>query len=270
MKTDVDGTSWNWVRQGRRGAPVVALIHAVGLDLSLWKAQMQILTQNYDVIAVDLPGHGQSAAPPVDWSFEKAAAGIVAVLDDAEVRAAHLIGLSIGGMIAQEVAVSHPARVRSLMLLATAATFPDEARAAMRQHAALAEAQGMDAVRPFVHYWIASETARDRPDVVDRITLSLMRLDAADYALIWRMIAGFDASARLSTVRCPTVVLVGDRDLNTPEPYAVSLTAAISQANTIVLPGAAHLIPLDIPNETSSTIENWLAHTETNLGENAL
>ncbi|MGF6870899.1 alpha/beta fold hydrolase [Paraburkholderia sp. MM5477-R1] len=262
MKTDVDGTSWNWVRQGTLGSPVVVLIHAVGLDLSYWEKQIQLLAPNYDVIAVDLPGHGQSAAPPADWSFEKAAAGIVAVLDDAAVRAAHLIGLSIGGMIAQEVAISYPARVRSLMLLATAAAFSDEARAAMLQHAALAEARGMEAVLPFVHYWVTSETARDRPDIIDRISLSLLRLDASDYALIWRMIAGFDASARLGTVRCPTVVLVGDRDLNTPEAYAVLLAAAVQQGNTIVLPGASHLIPLDLPVETASAIEKWLAHTE--------
>ncbi len=261
MRTDVDGIGWNWTRQGKRGAPVVVLIHAVGLDLSYWKEQIQVLAPNYDVIAIDLPGHGQSAAPPADWSFEKAAAGVVAILDDADVRAAHLVGLSIGGMIAQEAAISYPTRIRSLILLATAAAFPDETRAAMLQHAALAQGQGMQAVLPFVQYWVASETAQDQPDILDRISSSLLRLDASDYALIWRMIAGFDVSTRLHTVRCPTLVLVGDRDFNTPEVYAVALAAALRQSHVTVLPGASHLIPVDLPSVTTSAIENWLAGT---------
>ncbi|MGE4481318.1 alpha/beta fold hydrolase [Acidocella sp.] len=93
------------------------MIHAVSLDLSFWEKQIQDLAEGRDVIAVDLPGHGQSASLPQDWSISGVFAGLVAVLDEAEVNSAHLVGLSFGGMSCMSpMAISHPDRVRSLTI----------------------------------------------------------------------------------------------------------------------------------------------------------
>ncbi|WBO22901.1 alpha/beta fold hydrolase [Sphingomonas abietis] len=260
--TSCAAPAWHWIRTGVRAGPTVLLIHAVGLDLTFWDKQIEALRDAYDVIAVDLPGHGRSSAPPSDWSFEQAAATLVSLMEELAVDAAHIVGLSIGGMIAQQIAADHPARVKSLTLLATAATFPDEARAGMVEHATFAEANGMEAVLPFLDYWLAAETIQGHPDVVDRVSTSLLRMEPAVYASIWRMIAGFDVLERLGTVRCPTLVLVGDRDLNTPTAYAQMLAAAVEQGSSTVLPGGSHLLPLDVGRDVTTKLESFLARTE--------
>lgn len=136
----------NLVRTGPRGGTPVVLIHPVELDLTYWDRQIEALCNDYDVVAFDLPGHGQTLGSSNDWTLDKAAALLGEVIRATGAGKAHLVGLSVGGMIAQALTLNQPDLVRSLSLIDTAAAFPEEGRAGMRDRAKTARDGGMQSV----------------------------------------------------------------------------------------------------------------------------
>src|ERR1700744_6367212 len=119
------------VRTGKRGAPLVVLVHAVGVDLTYWGDQIEMLQASFDVVAYDLPGHGGSAKPAKGFGFADAVATLTKVIEDAAAGPAHIVGLSVGGMIAQNLALARPELVPSLALIDTISTFPAAVRTAL-------------------------------------------------------------------------------------------------------------------------------------------
>ena len=160
----------NMVRTGPRGAPLVVLVHPVGLDLTYWAAQIEALCDAFDVVAFDLPGHGSSPGTPDDWTLDQAAKVLLHVIRSAGSDGAHVVGLSVGGMIAQALTLEHPEIVRSLTLIDTAAAFPEAGRAGMRARAKMARDGGMQAVVPStLQRWFTPDTVTRRPDLIDRV-----------------------------------------------------------------------------------------------------
>ena len=94
-------TSVNLVRTGPRGRAPVILVHPVGLDLTYWGAQIEALGEDHDVVAFDLPGHGASPGSPADWTLDQATEVLAQVVRSTGEGGAHLVGLSVGGMISQ-------------------------------------------------------------------------------------------------------------------------------------------------------------------------
>jgi 3-oxoadipate enol-lactonase len=256
---DVQSARFNKVEGGRGGGDVVVLLHAVGLDLTYWDRQIEALTDRYRVVAVDLPGHGLSSVPRHDGSISRLAEDVAGIIDDTGAGAAHIVGHSFGGMIAQELAISFPDSVRSLTLIATAATFADERRAFMRDHAASVREDGMATVVPLLPSWVASTTAQRRPDLIDRLTKSIQAMDPAVYASAWEQIAALDIVGRLPTLTSPTLVLAGSEDTNTPVADAAILAREIRRAKLVVLPDAAHMVPLDAAAHLNSELLAFLA-----------
>ena len=250
----------NVARCGPRGNAPVVLIHAVGLDLTYWDRQIASLGNTHDVVAFDLPGHGRSPGTPADWTLDKAAAMLAGVIRATGAPCAHLVGLSVGGMIAQAAALAHPALVRSLTLIDTAASFAETGRAAMRQRAKATRAGGMPAVlRSTLERWFTPETMAARPDLIDRVTKTLLRDDPAVHAAMWDMIAELDLVAELHRVSCPTLILVGEHDQSSPPAAARQLRDGIDGATMHVIPHAAHLSPLERPEVVDGYVLPFLA-----------
>jgi 3-oxoadipate enol-lactonase len=256
---DIRPTRLNKVESGREGGDVVVLLHAVGLDLTYWDRQIEALADSYRVVAIDLPGHGLSSVSRQGCGISRLAEDVARVIDDTEAGATHVVGHSFGGMIAQELALSFPGSVRSLTLIATAATFTDERRAFMRSHAASVREDGMGTVVPMLPGWVASTTAQRRPDLIDRLTKSIRAMNPAVYASAWEQIAAFDTVDRLAALTSPTLVLAGDQDTNTPVADADILAGGIRGAEVVVLPGAAHMVPLDAAAHLNSELLAFLA-----------
>ena len=251
QRTPLDNTSLelNWVRTGPRDLGTVVLIHPVGLDLTYWGEQIEALRTRYDVIAFDLPGHGRSPGRPEDVTFARFAAATAALIEQQAAAPVHVVGISVGGMIAQTLALSHPALVRSLTLIATAATFSQQGRTVIGRRAEAIQAGGMAAVvAPFLERWFTPETLAQRPDITDRITKTLLGDDPSIQAAMWTMVAGLDVLERLSEIECPTLVLVGDRDPSTPPAFSAVIAEHIAGSQMAVLPDASHMIFLEQPD----------------------
>jgi 3-oxoadipate enol-lactonase len=259
-----DAASLNWVQTSTDRLETVVLIHAVGHDLTYWDRQIESLRTNYNVVAFDLPGHGRSAGDAEDWSFEYAAAtvaGLIESLGDkrAGTKPVHLVGISFGGMIAQVTTLARPDLVRSLTLIGTASRFPEEVRRGMRSRAETVRARGMSAVlESSLERWFTAGTRSRRPDIIDRITKTVLGDEPEIHAAIWEIVADLDVYDRLGEIRCPTLVLVGEDDPSTPPAVAADMAAAIQNSKLIVIPGASHIVTVEAPAAVNNALNAFL------------
>jgi len=256
--------SVHMIRTGPIGGTPVVLVHPVGLDLTYWDRQIEGLFDTYDVVAYDLPGHGDTPGAPSDWSFDNAAATLGALVTSLGRDGAHIVGISIGGMIAQVFALRYPELVRSLVLVGTAATFSSEARQAMRDRAETTRREGMIGVLPStISRWFTPEFVAHRPDVIDRVGKTLLADDPSIHAAMWEMISCLDVAGELSRIRCPTLIMVGDLDPSCPPAAAQVLHEGIAGSLMEILPNASHMSILEQPaiiNDHLSRFYASLAH----------
>lgn len=248
------------VRAGRRGGAPVVLLHAMSLDLTYWDAQFGELSKEHDVLAFDWPGHGRSSGVPEQIRFDELAEVVASVVTAADGGPAHIVGISMGSMVAQTFALNHPELVRSLCLIGSACTLPDAARQAMRARAATARREGMSAVlETATGHWFMPGFRQRRPDIIDRVEKTFLSCEPGLYAAYWDMIAGLDTQARLAGLACPTLVLVGEEDSSTPPAAARRLVELIPGARMEVIAGAAHLVTIEAPGAVNGPLRAFLA-----------
>ena len=251
--------SVNIVRAGPGGGTPVILLHAVSLDLTYWDAQFARLSANRDVVAFDWPGHGRSSPLAWETSFDRMAEAVDLVVREVGGGPAHIVGLSMGSMVAQIFALNHPAAVRSLCLIGSACTFPEPVRAGMRKRATTIRAGGMPAVvAETLARWYTPGFRQRRPDVIDRATKTILGADPGVQATMWEMIAELDTRERLASLACPTLVLVGAEDPSTPPDAARVIAGQIPGARVAVVDGASHMTPTEAPDAVSDLLETFL------------
>ena len=165
------------------------------------------------------------------------------------------------GSLLQALVLSQPELVRSLTLISTASRLPDAARAAMRALGDTVLKGGMEVMIPGIEHWLSADKRAVRPDLVDRITKTLLANDPAVHAfLCTHMVAEFDVLEQLNSIRCPTLALVCEDDPSTPLACSVAITEHIEGARLVVLPNlAAHLAPLEAPAEVNIEILKFLS-----------
>ncbi len=252
-------TRLNVVQTSTDRQETVVLIHAVGYDLTYWDRQIEALREDYNVVAFDLPGHGASPRAPESWSFDHAATIVAELIEETGPRPVHLVGISFGGMIAQCTTLARPDLVRSLTLIGTASHFPEDVQRGMRARAEAVRAGGMAAVvQSSLERWFTSETRTQRPDIIDRVTKTLLADDPVTHAAIWDVIATLNIHGRLSHITCPTLILVGERDPSTPPSVARQLFEAIRGANLTVIPDASHIVTVEAPTAVNDALRAFL------------
>lgn len=233
------------------GAPVL-LVMGLGMTATGWWRTVPVLAERFRVITFDNRGVGRSARPPGPYAVAQLADDASAVLDAAGTAEAHVYGISLGGMIAQEIALRHPARVRSLVL---GATTPGGARAVAADAATLAffrrrgEMTAEEAVWASVPYNYGATTRLRHAERIGQDIAQRLRfpIEPGPYAAQLAAALGHDAHARLREIRAPALVLHGDEDRMVPAANAHLLAEAIPGAQLRLWPGAGHLYPTDEP-----------------------
>jgi 3-oxoadipate enol-lactonase len=244
MELKVNGLRLHYQIEGQ--GPVVMLLHPVGLDLTWWEAQVEALRSEFQVLRIDFRGHGKSAIAPPPYTLADFAADARALLGALHIGPVHVIGLSLGGMVAQVLALEYPGEVRSLVLSNTLCTLPAEARQAMRARGEAAERGGMAAVvQPTIERWFTRGFI-DSPLVV-RCRRQLLAHDIGAWASTWRAIADLDTLPRLGEIHVPALVTTGDADVSTPVAAARLIAERIPGAVLKVIAGAPHMAPYERP-----------------------
>ena len=253
----------NLVRAGPRGGAPVVLLHAVSLDLTSWDAQFGELSKTRDTVAFDWPGHGRSGGVAGPVSFDDLSQVVAAVVVATSGQPTHIVGISMGSMVAQSFALQHPELVRSLCLIGSACTFADPVRAILRGRAATARKEGMAAVlENATGHWFTPGFRQSRPDVIDRVEKAVLACDPVQYAAYWEMIATLETRAQLGALTCPTLVLAGEQDASTPPSAARLIADQIPGARWEVVPGAAHLATMETPGAVNQRLEAFFSESE--------
>ena len=242
-KVRVNGIELNYVEAGS-GAPVL-MIMGFGGDHLAWAFQVPALSAKYRVITFDNRGAGQSSVPDEPYSTRMMAEDAVGLLDALGIARAHVLGASMGGMIAQEVALNHPDRVRSLQLHCTYAR-PDGYMLALMDawRAVRAKATPEEWLRTVALWLFAPRTYRERPEFIEAVIQTGLAspnpFTLTGFLRQGDAVRGHDALDRLSTLRCPTLVSVAEDDILVPPRFSRELAAAIPKAELRVIDGAAH------------------------------
>ena len=243
------------------GEPPVVLLHAVGLDRTVWAGWTgPLAAAGHRVIAVDLPGHGASDLEPGSPSLSGMAAAVAAVLAAEGAARAHLLGVSLGGMVAQTLAIARPGLAASLVLCCTMATIPDDIRPAIRQRGADARAGGMAAVtQPTIDRWISPAGRDDMP--ARRIRQLLFADDAGVFAGCWDAIADLDTVEGLAGLagEISALVVEGGDDISVPPGSGARLAAALPGSELVTIPGAWHLGPYESPATFLDVVQPFLS-----------
>jgi 3-oxoadipate enol-lactonase len=205
-----------WERHGE-GAPLL-LIHGLGYARWGWEPVLPGLAARFDVVLFDNRGIGASDAPPGPYTVAEMAADAVQVLDEVGVERPHVVGTSLGGMVAQELALSYPERVDRLVLACTTPGGPKAYPMPQATVALLAEAVALEpevALRRFVENALSAWTLANRPEIVERILTHRLATgqDPAAWAAQAAAGATFDAYDRLSGLTAPTLVQTGTEDV---------------------------------------------------------
>lgn len=241
--TASDGSRVHYDVFGRRGGEPVLMIQGLGADSRGWALQRPAIGRHYRGIVFDNRGVGRSDKPRGPYDLETMADDAVAVLDDAGVGSAHVIGASMGGVLAQIMAVRHPERVRSLVLACTACRHLAWRRELLEDWAAVAQARGMRAFAGENMRWLVGPRALRRfwPAFA---ALTPLAMSAPTHAFVAQVnaILDQDDSVRdlLHTVRVPALVLVGSQDILTPQADSEEIAELIPDAELAIVRGGAH------------------------------
>jgi pimeloyl-ACP methyl ester carboxylesterase len=247
-----------------RGKPTVLLLTGVGLTAAIALRSIDRLTEHFRVLALPLDPVGDGAAREDDLPLTVEHA--LARLDRAGVEQAHVVGLSFGGVIAQELAIRHPRRVRSLVLASSSAggeqfVAPEPAiRHFLRGLNGLPVEESLWAAVPYLY---AATTRRHHAPLIGEDIAQRFRrpLDPRAYRRQYDVARAHDTSARLDRIAAPTLVMHGEQDRVAPLENGRRLAAGISGAHFIPLPGGAHAIPTDVPDAAPKLVSFLLAHS---------
>ncbi len=243
-----------------RGAPVM-LSHALGLDLTMWDDfAARLAAASHEVARYDHRGHGGSAVPPGPYTMDQLVDDAARLVREWGRGPVTFIGLSMGGMVGQGLAIRYPELVKALVLANTTAQYPQAAGAAWVQRIAAVEAGGMAAVADMVvERYLHADFRAARPEAAQALREQLLRCDAAGYIANCRAVAAVDWLARLPSVRVPTLVIAGARDVGATPAMAQAIAERIPGARLKVFDDASHLSVAEVPQAFEETVREFLA-----------
>lgn len=256
---DNSGVKIYWDQRGD-GDPLL-LIMGLGYTHDMWHRTAPIVSRRYRTITFDNRGVGRSDVPPGPYAIATMATDAAAVMDAAGVERAHVFGISMGGMVAQEFALQYPDRVRSLILGCTTHGGPEaipadaEVISTLMARGTMSAEAGVRAMIPFIY---------DPSTLPERIEedLEIRRRTfptAAGYFAQVNGILAFDSLSRLSQLKAPTLVIHGESDRLIPPENGRRLARAIDGAKLVMISGASHIFPTDQPEISHEAILSFLA-----------
>ncbi|MDC0740679.1 alpha/beta fold hydrolase [Polyangium mundeleinium] len=252
----VDGCEIHYEVKGR--GEVVLLLHGLGSSLLDWEMQIPALAERYTVVAVDMRGHGRSGKPPGPYRIATFAADVAQVMRALALGPAHVVGISMGGMIGFQLAVDHPSLVRSLVVVNSAPAFVPRT---LRER--LAVVQRIVALRVLGLPGFARKIAEKnlpRPDqeaLRRKLAARLAQNDEAAYRAASYAILGWSVAERIGTIRCPVLVVTGDQDY-TPVAAKEAYAARIPRARVAVVADSRHCTPIDQPEAFNQLLLDFL------------
>lgn len=254
-----DGLRLYWKLDGRADAPALVLLNSIGTDMGLWDTALPALLPHFRVLRIDTRGHGASDAPDGDYTLAGLAADVAAVMDAAGIARAAIAGVSLGGMIAMQMALDAPDRVEALALVCTSAHMD---AASWNTRVETVRAQGTQAIAELaMGRFLSPGFVRSHPAVAQGLRANLVAMADAGYAGCGAAIRDMELAERLPAIAVPTLIVAGDRDTSTPfTGHGEHLASAIPGAEVVHL-DSSHLPPIESPAALGAALIRFLTDT---------
>lgn len=238
------------------GEPLV-LIHGVGMQAQAWYPQIEALSDDFRVFAVDMPGHGRSDRLASDAALEDFVQWAIAFIEALHVGPVNLAGHSMGSLIAAGVAVTRPDLVRRVAVLNGVYRRTAQARQAVLHRAAELRSGAIDVKTP-LRRWFNSEEAQQT--AAHQVESWLKSVDLQGYATAYTAFAQGDQvyADRWPAIACPALILTGSDDPNSTAEMARQMAAAARYGRAVVIDGERHMVNLTAPEEVNQALRAWL------------
>jgi 3-oxoadipate enol-lactonase len=263
MKMTANGISMHYTFDGPEGAPLVTMSNSLASNLSMWDPQIPALTSRYRVLRYDTRGHGGTDAPAGPYSLEELTEDLRALLQALGISRTHFVGLSMGGMIGQMMALKYPQMLQSVVLCDTMSRVPTEAKPLWDERIHMAETRGMEPlVESTIARWFTEPFRQQGAPVLDQVRTMIRTTPPRGYAGCCHAIAALNLTDRLKEITLPTQIIVGEDDPGTPVSASRTIHEQIKGSELVILKSAAHLSNLEQAAAFNQALTAFLAkHT---------
>jgi pimeloyl-ACP methyl ester carboxylesterase len=248
---------------GPHDAPVVVLIHGLGLSRRMWDPLRAMLAQSYRVLTYDLCGHGESSLPTHAPNLTVLSDQLRALLDLLGIQRCAIIGFSLGGMVNRRFAIDHPSRVAALGILNSPHERSPDAQRLVEERAAQTSACGPAAtINSTLERWFTPEFRARQPDAVELVRDLVLSNDAKNFALHRQVLASgvIELIRPIRPIMAPTLVMTCEHDTGSTPAMSHAIASEIASSQTVVVPKLQHLGILEQPELFSVSILRFLSN----------
>ena len=259
MRATINDIEMEYLVDGPGSAPTVLLSNSLATTMSMWKDQVSFLARDFRVVRYDMRGHGRTSAPPGPYDFTLLARDVVGLLDHLRIERAGYVGISIGGIIGQYLAVQHPQRLIAAVLCSTTSQISDQVRGVWDQRIAAVEAGGMDSqVGATLERWFTEPYRAAHPEAMTWVGDMIRMTPTVGFIGCGRAIQGLDVAKDLGRVRTPTLVLPAEKDPGMPPALSETIHRAIGGSEFSVIGNASHLSNIEQPAAFNAAVGAFL------------
>jgi len=246
---------------GAEGHPVVCFAHSLAADSGMWADQVPpLLAAGFRVLRVDMRGHGGSAAAHGDYTMEELASDISQILTSLKIDAVHYVGLSIGGMFGQALALNHGTQLKSLMICDALPASPVNAPAMWGPR--IEAVRKANSLKPIadgtIERWLTTSYKDKNPVRWQQIYDTIIGTTPEGFAGCAAAIQDFNFTDRLNEISTPTIVVCGADDAGTPREQNKRIADGISGAKFVAIPNAMHFPNMEKPDPFNRIMLDWI------------
>jgi 3-oxoadipate enol-lactonase len=239
--------------------PWLTMSHSLACNTTAWDAQAELLSKNFTVLRYDTRGHGQTSATPGPYTLEQLADDAYGLLSALGITQTHWMGISMGGMIGQTMALKYPKLFTSLMLIDTTSRRPDNAQAMWGARITLAKEQGMAGLlESTLERWFTEPFRKNSPDAIKPIVDGILSTSVDGFCGCCAAIAQINTLDRLKEIQCPAIVMVGEQDHGTPPAMARQIHESLPNSEFVLIESAAHIANIEQPEVFNQAIQKFL------------
>ena len=243
-----------------RGERWATFVTGIANDLSMWDGQVAALERDFNVLRYDLRGHGGTPASGGAYTIELLVSDLAALLDQLNIRRTSVIGLGLGGAIAQAFALAHPDRVDKLMPCCCRARMVPDFAAMWHKLRETVSMNGLESiVEPTVQRWFSEDFKSRYPEVLEKIRKMIRGTTQEGYMGVTAAFLGLDVEAELGSIKAPTLYVSGAEDkLGGPPALMEGLAAKVKGARHVSVPNAAHIANIQNPEGFNRVLMDFL------------
>ncbi|WP_263772952.1 alpha/beta fold hydrolase [Propionivibrio soli] len=255
--TTGDGVRIAYRFDGRAEQPVLLLSNSIGTDLHMWDGQISAFSKHFRVLRYDARGHGASGVPSAEYSLDRLGRDVLELLDALRIDEVNLLGLSLGGIVAQWIAIHAPHRIASLVLSNTAA-YLGPADMWDRVIIDLLRAPDMvETAERFLKNWFPPRMLEEPAPIVNAFRQGLLATRKEGIAGSWVAVRDADLRRTIALIDCPTLVIAGENDTVTSLQHGKEIASTIPRARLHVMP-AVHLSNIEHPDRFADIVLAFL------------